>query len=139
MDADFSIELGQGCPVLDLPWKDPAGKLVYLDLKRQPDLIALLEEARVFPELERFLQAVNSGRSIMETAKCDAWVTTELSIEEEIHEASHKFASYTDVVFSDLDNRSSFSLHEEFAQKLAELLRQSPEIKAEEEGVARGS
>ena len=35
MDADFSIELGREDPVLDFPWKDPAGKLAYVDLKRQ--------------------------------------------------------------------------------------------------------
>jgi hypothetical protein len=27
MDADFSIELGREDPVLDFPWKDPAGTL----------------------------------------------------------------------------------------------------------------
>ena len=108
MDADFSIELGQEDPVLDFPWKDPAGKLAYVDLKRRPELMASIEEAEQFPELREFLRTLNSARSMVETAKCDAWTTSELSPEEEIYDASHKFASYVDVVFSNIDARLSF-------------------------------
>jgi len=137
MDADFSIELGREDPVLDFPWKDPAGKLAYIDLKRRPELMACVEEAEKFPELGEFLRAMNSGRSMVETAKCDAWVTTELSAEEEVYNGSHKSASYVDVVFSNIDARlsslrpsslrQSLSAHEQFARKLVELLRRAPE------------
>jgi hypothetical protein len=136
MDADFSIELGNEDPVLDFPWTDPAGKLFYVDLKRCPELLAQIEEAGKFPELGEFLRTVNSARSMVETAKCDAWATTELSAEEEVYNASHKFASYVDVVFSDIDVRLSslgldqslsVSIHEQFARKLVELLRRAPE------------
>jgi hypothetical protein len=127
MDADFSIELGREDPVLDFPWTDPAGKLVYVDVKRCPELMASIEEAEKFPELGEFLQVMNSPRSMVETAKCDAWPTTELSAEEDFYKASHKFASYVDVVFSEIDVRLSFSLHEQFARKLVELLRRVPE------------
>ena len=127
MDADFSIELGREDPILDFPWTDPAGKLAYVDAKRCPELIASIEEAEQFPELGEFLHVTNSARSIMETAKCDAWPTTELSAEEDVYDASHKFASYVDVVFSEIDARLSFSLHEQFARKLVELLRRAPE------------
>ena len=122
MDADFSIELGRDDPVLDFPWKDPAGKLAYVDLKRHPELMARIEEAEKFPELGEFLRAMNSARSMVETAKCDAWATTELSPEEEVHDASHKFVSYVDVVFSNIDARrsslrESLPAHERFARK----------------------
>jgi hypothetical protein len=133
MDADYSIELGSDDPLLDFPWKDPAGKLAYIDLKRHPELIAALEEAINFPELEEFLRWVNSTRSMLETAKCDAWATTELNAEEEIYDASHKFASYVDVVFSNVNAslssfRQSLPAHEQFARRLVELLRRVPEI-----------
>lgn len=148
MDADFSIELGRDDPVLDFPWKDPAGRLAYVDLRRQPGLIAQVEEAQKFPELGEFLRAVNSPRSLMESAKCDAWATTELSLEEDVFDASHKFASYVDLVFSStasantlvtsadgantdatkIDRRLSFPIHEDFAKSLTELLRRVPEI-----------
>ena len=142
MDADFSIELGQEDPVLDFPWKDPAGKLAYVDLKRHPELMARIEEAGKVPELVDVLRAMNSARSMVETAKCDAWATTELSPEEEVYDASHKFVSYVDVVFSNIDVRrsslrqsllsqsslrESLPAHEQFARKLVELLRRVPE------------
>jgi hypothetical protein len=132
MDADFSIELGREDPVLDFPWEDPAGKLAYVDLKRHPELMARIEEAEKFPELGEFLRAMNSARSMVETAKCDAWATTELSPEEESYDASHKFVSYVDVVFSNIDARQSslresLPAHEQFARKLVELLRRVPE------------
>jgi hypothetical protein len=127
MDADFSIELGREDPSLDLPWKDPTGKLAYVDLKRHPELMARIEEAEQFPELGEFLRALNSPRSMVETAKCDAWETSELSAEEEVYGASHKFASYVDLAFSNIDARLSLSAHEQFARKLVELLRRTPE------------
>jgi hypothetical protein len=127
MDADFSIELGREDPVLDFPWKDPAGKLAYVDLKRRPELMARIEEVGKFPELGEFLRAMNSARSMVETAKCDAWETSELSAEEEVYDASHKFASYVDVVFSDKDARLSLPTHEQFARKLVALLQRAPE------------
>lgn len=148
MDADFSIELGRDDPVLDFPWKGPSGRLAYFDLKRQPELIAQVEEAQEFPELGEFLRTVNSPRSMVESAKCDAWATTELSLEEDVFDASHKFASYVDLVFSNIvsantliagtdvayaddakiDRRLSFPFHENFARRLTELLRRAPEM-----------
>ena len=137
MDADFSIELGREDPVLDFPWADPGGKLRYFGLKRHPALIAKVEEAEKFPELADFLRKVNSTRSVVESAKCDVWETTELSAEEEIFNASHKFASYVDLVFSDIAPRRSLPLHESFAQRLTELLRRAPEIGASVEVCVR--
>jgi hypothetical protein len=137
MDADFSIELGHEDPVLDFPWKDPSGKLAYVDVKRHPELIAQIEEAERFPELKEFLRALNSVRSMVETAKCDAWLTEELNAEEDIYNASHKFASYVDVVFSsgisltdsELSSlRQSLSAHERFARNLVGLLRRAPDM-----------
>ena len=127
MDADFSIELGREDPVLDFPWKDPAGELAYVDLKRRPESMASIEEAEKFPELREFLRTLNSPRSMVETAKCDAWAAAELGAEEEIYDASDKFTSYVDVVFSDLDARLSLPAHEQFARKLVGLLRRAPE------------
>ncbi|MGA7291769.1 MAG: hypothetical protein WBW53_07740 [Terriglobales bacterium] len=128
LDADFSIELGREDPVLDFPWTDPSGKLAYVDLKHYPELLASVEEAQTFSELRDLLRTLNSPRSTVETAKCDAWLTTDLSAEDDIFHASHKFASYIDVVLSDADARLSLPRHELFARKLVELLRRAPEI-----------
>src|ERR1700687_3670723 len=133
MDADFSIELGRDDPALDFPWTDPSGKLSYLDLKRQPDLIAKLEEAQKFPELAEFLRSINSARSPLESAKCDAWTTNELGADEDTFNASHKFSSYVDLVFSNPEQRRSFDFHVGFARRLTDLLRRAPEMRASAE------
>jgi hypothetical protein len=130
MDADFSIELGGEDPVLDFPWTDGGGKVAYFDLKRHPELIARVAEAETFPELREFLRTLNSPHSMVESAKCDTWDTSELSAEEDVYGAAHKFASYVDLVFSDIDRRLSFACHEQFTQRLTELLRRAPEIPA---------
>src|SRR5438477_10083202 len=104
MDAAFSIELGRDDPALDFPWTDPDGKVVYFDLKRRPELLARVEEAQQFPELADFLKTVNSAVSIVESAKCDAWSTSELSPHEEIFGSPCNFASYVDLVFSSDNN-----------------------------------
>ena len=137
MDADFSIELGRDDAVLDFPWKDPAGNLAYFDLKRQPELIAQVEEAKKLLELGEFLRTVNSAHSLVESAKCDAWSTTDLSAEEDVFHASHKFASYVDLVFSSIDERWSFPRHEQFAKRLVALLRRAPEMSAAAEVCVR--
>ena len=137
MDADFTIELGCEDPVLDFPWTDPAGKAVYFDLKRRPELIVQVDEAKRFPELGEFLRSVNSARSVVESAKCDAWATTELSAEEEMFAASHKFASYVDLVFSKIDSRKSFPAHELFVKRLVALLRRAPETASSAEVCVR--
>jgi hypothetical protein len=130
MEADFSIELGHDDPVLDFPWTDPQGKVAYFDLKRQPEMIAKVQETTEYPELAEFLKSVNSARSMVESVKCDVWETTELTVEEEVFNSSHKVASYVDLVFSHDERRKSLRRHEEFAKNLTELLRRAPEMGA---------
>jgi hypothetical protein len=137
MDADFSVELGGEDPVLDFPWTDASGKLAYVDLKRRPELLAEVGEAKELPGLAEFLRCVNSARSAVESAKCDVWATQELTPEEEIFGAAHKFASYVDLVLSHIDQRQSFPEHEAFAKRLAALLRRAPEISSSVEVCVR--
>jgi len=128
MDADFSVELGNDDPVLDFPWKDPGSKLAYIDVKRHPELMSTIPEAEEFQEIWGFLRTANSPRSKIETAKCDLWATTDLNPEEEIYDASNKFVSYVDIVFSEADTRLSLPAHEKFTKKLVELLRRAPDM-----------
>jgi hypothetical protein len=137
MDADFSVELGGEDPVLDFPWTDASGRLTYFDLKRHPELLAQVKEAKEHPELVEFLRSVNSARSVVESAKCDVWTTTELTPEEKIFGALHKFASYVDLVLSRPDRRQSFPEHERFAKQLAALLRGAPEMSSSAEVCVR--
>lgn len=137
MQADWSVELGHDDPTLEFPWKDDEGACRYFDLKRQPQLLAALPEANQYPELREFLARVNSSASLFETAKCDAWSTTQLNPEEEIYGAGWKFGSYIDLLFSDSSLRFAFDFHERMVRNLADLLKKSPEIPAAAEFLVR--
>lgn len=130
VDADFAVELGAEDETLEFPWADPEGILHYYDLKRHPELLAEIEEANRVPELGEFLAAVNSPLSLLETAKCDAWVSSEISPEEEIFGEPVKFGCYVDLLFSDPARRFSFPDHELFAREISGVLRTEPEIPA---------
>ena len=137
MQVDSAVELGRDDDRLELPWEVPATACSYFDLKRKPELVARIPEAAEYPELRDFLARVNSSASVLETAKCDAWCTSELNPEEDIFAASRKFGSYVDLVFSDPDLRLSFQFHEDFVRKLTALLKKSPEIPASGEFLIR--
>src|SRR5262249_35681694 len=101
MQADYSVELGADDPALEIPWRADDGSERYFNLKRSPDLVLNIAEAREHPELSAFLSRINAPDFPLETAKCDAWAGTELAPEEEIFGAACKFASYVDLIFSD--------------------------------------
>jgi len=137
VDADFAVELGAEDETLEMPWAAGADGPSYCDLKRHPELVAKIEEVDRVPELGEFLLAVNSPSSPFETAKCDAWSTTEIKPEEEIFQAAHKFGSYVDILFSGNENAFSLPHYEQFATRLTQLLRKAPEIPATAEFLIR--
>ena len=137
MQADFGVELGADDETLELPWAAAGGGPRYFDLKRQPELLFEVEEAQRLPALREFLAAINSPRGILETAKCDAWSSTEIAPEEEIFGAACKFGSYIDLLFSDSDSRFAFAEHEQLAKQVTQLLKHVPEIPAATELIIR--
>lgn len=137
MEADFAVELGADDETLEFPWTAGDGGPRYYDLKRQPELLLNVEEARRIPELGEFLGAMNSPGGILETAKCDTWSSTEINPEEEIFGAAYKFCSYVDVLFSQEAERGSFAEHEKFAKTVTQLLKRVPEIPAATEFMIR--
>lgn len=137
MEVDFAVELGAQDEILELPWAASDGGPQYYDLKGHPELLLKVDEAQRIPELGEFLSAINSPASILETAKCDAWCSTELNPEEEIFGAAWKFVSYIDLVFSREQPRFSFPQHEQLAKRLTKLLQRVPEIPAAAEFLIR--
>lgn len=137
MDADWSVELGIDDPTLAVPWSAPDGSLRYYDLRRRPDLLIYVNEASNFPELGEFLGAVNSKNSRLQSAKCDAWSSNEISEAEEIYGAPLKFCSYVDLFFADPAKRADRPLHEEFLKRLTALLQRAPQISAAAEFILR--
>lgn len=137
MQADFAVELGDGDETLEMPWAAGEGGPRYYDLKRRPELLPNIAEAQRVQELGEFLCALNAPTGILETAKCDFWSSTEINPEEEIFEATHKFGSYVDLLFSDANSRFSFPTHEQLSKRLVQLLRRAPEISAAAEFLIR--
>jgi hypothetical protein len=137
MQADFSVELAADDPTLAVPWHDPEGRWEYVDLRAHPEQIACIAEGQGFPELREFLTMVNAASSNLQSAKCDAWFSDEITEEEAIFGAACKFGSYVDVAFHQSGPQSSFALHEAFAQRLVELLRRAPELPAAAEVTIR--
>ena len=137
MHADFALELGPGDAALELPWKSPDGAQRYYDLKRRPELLLEVQEAHDNRELGEFLVTTNSPVSMFETAKCDTWLSNELTEEEQIYGAAWKFGSYVDLVFTEREPRFLLPEHEAFAERLVKLLARAPEISAAAEFIVR--
>jgi hypothetical protein len=137
MQAEVSVELGAQDDCLEIPWSSPESEVRYYDLRRRPELLLNVAEAHNNRELGEFLASINSSHSILETAKCDTWLSDKMTEEEAIYGALWKFGSYVDLIFSDLERRTSLERHEELADSTSRLLRRVPEIPAAAELVVR--
>jgi hypothetical protein len=137
MQVDCAVELGADDETLEFPWVAPGEGPRYHDLKRQPETLALIQEATGLAALREFLVVVNSPTSLLESAKCDVWGNTDINPEEEIFGALWKFGSYVDLVFTDPSTRFSFDAHQNLLQTLTTLLKRVPEIPASAEFLLR--
>lgn len=137
MQTDSSVELGAEDHCLEIPWESPHGEARYYDLKRRPELLLNVAEAHHNRELGEFLAAINSPGCMLETAKCDTWLSDQIEEEEKIYGATWKFGSYIDLIFSDPHLRRSFEGHENFAARICRLLKRAPDISAAAEFVVR--
>lgn len=137
MQAGFCLELGKDDDALELPWTSPDGVFRYYDLKRRPELLLEVRETHDNRELAEFLATTNSAVSVLETAKCDTWLSDELTEAEQSYGAPWKFGSYIDLIFALAERRFSLAAHEEFAARAAALLQRAPEISAAAEFIVR--
>jgi hypothetical protein len=137
MDVELTVELGADDPTLAVPWSDPEGRFHYFDLRRDPAAIERIEEALTFPGLRDFLNVVNSAASNLQSVKCDAWFSDEISEEEMIFGAACKFGSYVDLTFHLQAPQASFPMHEAFAGRWIELLKRAPEMPGSVEIIIR--
>lgn len=137
MQADYALELGREDPVLELPWQSEDSAVRYYDLKGRPERVKQIPETAGSPEMATFLTRVNAAGFPLQTAKCDAWYTRELSVEDEIFGAASKFVSYIDLVFVSDQPRYSLEKHEALTKTLCDLLKRVPEMAAAVELVIR--
>jgi hypothetical protein len=136
MQADFYVELAEGDPTLELPWRSADPAIRYFDLKIDPAQLATLPEARANAPLREFLSAINLRTALL-TAKCDTWISDQMDAEDDVFGAPWKFCSYVDLAIAGGDERFSFRRHERFARDLLQLLAKVPEIPAAAELVIR--
>lgn len=137
MLAEWNVELGAEDPQLEIPWSSADGRVRYLDIRRQPELLLEVPEACDNLPLAEFLNWANSAESLFETAKCDFWSSNEIAVEEEIFGEPWKFGSYVDLLFTSDAIRSQFLEHELFVRNLASLLSRAPEMPASAELIVR--
>lgn len=128
MLAEWSVECGAEDPVLVVPWKDPAGKTAFVDLRENPYDFDSIPQAEQHPPLMQALRALNATRSPVFTAKCDAWPleseeleNLQLNLDLPAAEAPAGFASYIDLVWHERSLFASFHRHERILRRLARL------------------
>jgi hypothetical protein len=121
MRVDISRETDPGDPVLEIPWSDPENPSnLYIDVKRRPEAAMELVECRRFPALGQFLMKVNAAAMPFRTAKCDAWSTSELDLEERIaFPKPWKVGSYVDLLIDRTDLNSQVEPYQELGDLLA--------------------
>lgn len=137
MLAEWNVELAADDPALEIPWSSEDGRVRFFDLRQQPELLLEVPEAAFYPELAQFLSWANSADSPFETAKCDAWTSRKLEVEEEIFGEPCKFGSYVDLLFANAATRAQFSTSEKFVQAIVRLLRRAPEMASAAEFIVR--
>jgi hypothetical protein len=124
MEADWSVEIGAGQPIIDGSWEG------FIDLHRFPHLIDTVQETQ-HPMLSTALQAINAERSPLFTTKCDAWTLTAGDIDPDEFGANSSdvragYASYIDLVERDMEHFESFAFHEQRMKDITARLRSLP-------------
>ena len=135
MLADWSAECAADDPTLVVPWSDPDHPQIrFVDLREDPYELDALPEAERFPSLRNALRSLNSARSPVFTAKCDAWpvadpddlarLHAELGVGPEFGEAmdldlaAAAHSSYIDLLWRDRSLFASRHQHEHLADRL---------------------
>jgi hypothetical protein len=149
MEADWTVALAAGDPVITVPWAasdDDIGKCRFVDLRLGADRINEIEEARAKPPLRSALLLVNAATSPLWTAKCDIWTS---SVEEgaepfdayemaaESGDTAFGAGSYVDLLARDASFLASFERQGRWIRAVTELLRSTPASAARVELVLR--
>ena len=133
MEADWSVELRAGNPVIVVPWaaaSDDPRKCEFVDLRPGGNKIDEIEEARRAPELKAALLLLNSARSPLWTVKCDTWESDTPMDPYEMDAAPAdtrlSAGSYIDLLARDSGLQASFDRQERWVRAVAQALRAIP-------------
>ncbi len=117
MEADWSVEIGAGLPVIDADWPG------FVDLRSGPGSIDSVSEAVAEPALRDALVMLNDAASPVFTSKCDVWAlgTDEIDPDEFGCESQGAcaagWASWIDLIARDPQRFASFVTHEAWVRQ----------------------
>ena len=149
MEADWTVALAAGDPVITVPWAASGGdirKCSFVDLRLGAHLIDEIEEARSKPPLRSALLLLNAAASPLWTAKCDAWTS---SVDEgaepfdpyemaaDAGDTAFGAGSYIDLLARDVSFLSGFEGQEQWIRAVTQVLRSTPASAARAELVLR--
>lgn len=139
MEADWSVEIGEGLPEIVVPWS--AEGLAWIDLRTaNSDYAAAVQDASLTaaqPALAAALERLHAADSAWFTSKCDAWSidTEDEGLDPYEFDAAelassedplHGCASYLDLIARDPAFFCSFAAHEVLLRSLAQALHALP-------------
>lgn len=146
METDWSVVAGADDPVIELPWRDDASEMAWVDLRLDAEAqrarIAALPEVAASPALAKSLALLNTPQGLLLTTKCDRWPMSD----EERSELAEildgpvvpcGYGSYIDVLMAHAIPMADFLLHEEWARLTALRCAALPEEDARMEIVVR--
>jgi hypothetical protein len=152
MEADWSVELGEGLAEIVVPWSGEGLQWVDLRAPQAECAAAVLDlalaEARA--PMAEALRALNAERSPWLTSKCDAWRIDDEDEALDPYELDaadlavtgsplHGCASYLDLLARDAELLSDFSKQEVLLRALTQTLRTLPLAHARIDLVLRGA
>ena len=132
MEADWSVELAAGDPVVVVPWNALDESFRFVDLRENIHAIDEIEEAQQEPALHSALLVLNGAGSQLWTAKCDTWTSGSHDEHGELDpidpwemDAAPEDAVFTAGCYIDvlLRDGASFAVQERWIRALTERLR----------------
>jgi hypothetical protein len=150
MEADWTVALAPGDPVITVPWAGPGGDDIrtckFVDLRLGAHQVDEIEEARSRPALRSALLLLNAATSPLWTAKCDAWTSSvdegaepfdPYEMDAEAGDVAFGAGSYIDLLPRDVSSLAGFEHQERWIRAVTEVLRPTPASAARVELVLR--
>jgi hypothetical protein len=149
MEADWTVALAPGDPVITVPWAAPGDDMRscrFVDLRLGAHLVEEIEEARSQPALRSALLVLNADTSPLWTAKCDAWTSSAddgadrvdpYEMGADASEVAFGAGSYIDLLPRDVSFLAGFERQERWIRAVTEELRSTPASAARVELVLR--
>jgi hypothetical protein len=146
MDADWSVEIGDGLPWIEAPWE---GWVDLRDRATAAEKMHALAEVVAYPELAEVLLEINTNHTMVLTSKCDVFPidigsTPSLMMDDtgpdHDQDVHCGLGSYIDLVFSTDDSLCNFAWYESLVRRIStELLAPIPMPRVSVEIVIRQS